>query len=113
MKTQSIMTLEVTPYGPDQALIGPTAPICEDIDSLIKLLATVRLRYGNVPVKHKIQWGASALWAGDRQKLEIEKLRKSNKSLRRKVRDARALLEAWADDAANLKEHAQNTLEPT
>ena len=66
----------VEPYPPDVAVAGLDAPKCDQIDDLIRLLVTIRERWGNTAVRYRVQWGASALWAEDDQKREIEKLKK-------------------------------------
>lgn len=68
------MTFE--PYPDDVACAGPTAPHCDQIEDLIRLLVTIHHRWGNTAVKYRVQWGASALWAEDEQKQTIEKLQK-------------------------------------
>ncbi len=68
--------MNLEPYQPEVACSGPTAPKCEQIDDLIRLLVTIRERWGNTAIKYSIQWGASALWVEDVQKQEIEKLKK-------------------------------------
>ena len=68
--------MEVEPHDNDTPLLGPGAPKCEQVDDLIRLLVTVRHRFGNTAVRYRIQWGANALWAEDAQKREIERLKK-------------------------------------
>ena len=68
--------MEVEPYPSDVACAGPSAPKCEQIDDLIRLLVTIRERWGNTAVKYRIQWGANALWAEDTAKQEIARLKK-------------------------------------
>lgn len=77
--------MEIQPFGSDIACAGPTAPDCEQIDDLIKLLVTIRERYGNTAVRYRISWGASALWAEDAQKKEIATLTKSVARLKAKL----------------------------
>lgn len=76
--------MEITPYAGDVAVAGPSAPSCEQIDDLIKLLVTIRERWGNTAIRYNIQWGGSAGWAEDDQKKEIERLKKSLKRLKAK-----------------------------
>jgi hypothetical protein len=66
----------VEPYPGDVPCAGPNAPKCDQIDDLIKLLVTIRERWGNTAIKYRLQWGANALWAEDEQKREIDKLKK-------------------------------------
>lgn len=39
--------MNVDPYDSDVACAGPNAPPCDQIDDLIKLLVTIRHRWGN------------------------------------------------------------------
>lgn len=68
------------------ACAGPTAPKCDQIDELIKLLVTIRERFGNTAVKYRVQWGANDLWAEDEQKREIDRLKKRLKKLKSQVK---------------------------
>lgn len=68
--------MNVEPYPGDVACAGPTAPKCEQIDDLIRLLVTIRERWGNTAIRYSVQWGASALWAEDAQKRQIDRLTK-------------------------------------
>ena len=74
----------VDPYPADVACAGPTAPKCEQIDDLIKLLVTIRERWGNTAIRYRVQWGGSALWAEDAQKKEIASLKKKLAKLKSK-----------------------------
>jgi hypothetical protein len=66
--------MNVEPYPKDVACCGPDAPACEQIDDLIRLLVTIRERFGNTAIKYRLQWGGSALWADDEQKKLIRDL---------------------------------------
>lgn len=74
--------MEVEPYPNDVPVSGSDAPKCEQVDDLIKLLITIRHRYGNTAIRYRIQWGGSALWAEDEQKRKIDKLEKQLKRLK-------------------------------
>jgi hypothetical protein len=67
--------LNIEPHPPGVAVAGPTAPVCDQIDDLIRLLVTIRERWGNTAVKYRVSWGASALWAEDAMRREIETLK--------------------------------------
>ena len=82
--------MEVIPHGRDVACAGPNAPACEQIDDLIKLLVTIRERWGNTAVRYHINWGSNALWAEDSQKRKIDSLTKSLQRLKAKVKRIRA-----------------------
>lgn len=56
------MNKEIEIYDDDTALCGEDAPPkANQIDDLIKYLATISHRFGNTAVEYSIQWGASAL----------------------------------------------------
>jgi hypothetical protein len=74
--------MQVEPYPSDVACAGPNAPKCERIDDLIKLLVTIRERWGNTAIGYRVQWGGTALWVEDAQKQEIAKLKKKLKKSR-------------------------------
>ncbi len=74
----------IEPYPSDVACAGPNAPKCEQIDDLIKLLVTIRERWGNTAVKYRVQWGGNALWAEDEQKRKIDKLTKQVERLKKR-----------------------------
>ena len=74
--------IQIEPHLPEVACAGPTAPKCEQIDDLIKLLVTIRERWGNTAVKYRIQWGSNALWAENAEKTEIDRLKKRVKKLK-------------------------------
>lgn len=74
--------MDIEPHGPDVPVAGPDAPACEQIDDLIKLLVTIRHRWGNTAVKYRVSWGGSALWAQDDQKKEIERLKRKLERLK-------------------------------
>lgn len=57
--------MQVEPYDDGVACAGPSAPECEQIDDLIRLLVTISHRWGNTAVKYRVSWGGSALWAED------------------------------------------------
>lgn len=76
----------VEPFPPEVACTGLTAPKCEQIDELIRLLVTIRERWGNTAVRYNIQWGGTALWAEDAQKEEIERLKKRVERLKNRVK---------------------------
>jgi len=66
--------MQIEPHSDDVALLGPDAPAADQIDDLLRLLVTIRHRWGNTAVRYRIQWGANALWANDAQKRRIEAL---------------------------------------
>jgi hypothetical protein len=66
--------MEIEPYPSDVACAGPKAPKCEQIDDLIKLLVTIRERWGNTAVKYRVTWGGNALWVEDEHKRTIAEL---------------------------------------
>lgn len=68
--------MNIEPHPGDVAVAGPNAPKCEQIDDLIKLLVTIRERWGNTAIKYRVQWGGSVLWAEDADKKEIARLKK-------------------------------------
>lgn len=67
--------ITIQPYADHIALNGNNAPKIDKIDDLIRLLVTIRRRYGNTAVVFSIQWGASALWARSQLRSAIEILR--------------------------------------
>lgn len=69
--------MNIEPYPGNVPLAGPEAPNCNQIDDLIKLLVTIRERFGNTAVKYRVQWGANALWAESAQRQEIARLREA------------------------------------
>ena len=75
--------MNVEPYPPEVACAGPEAPECGQIDDLIRLLVTIRERFGNTAVRYRVQWGANALWIEDAQKQEITKLKQRSERIRR------------------------------
>lgn len=77
--------MNIEPFDKSVACAGPTAPKCEQIDDLIRLLVTIRQRWGNTAIRYRFQWGSSALWADDAQKREIDKLKKQVKRLKAKL----------------------------
>ena len=77
--------MQIEPYAGDVAVYGPSAPNCEQIEDLIRFLVTIHHRWGNTAIRYRIQWGASALWAEDAQKREIDKLKKQIKTLKTKL----------------------------
>jgi hypothetical protein len=76
--------MNIEPYEDSVACAGPTAPKCEQIDDLIKLLVTIRDRFGNTAIKYRVTWGGSALWAEDEMRREIAKLKSQVKRLKAK-----------------------------
>jgi hypothetical protein len=76
--------MNVEPFADHVAIAGPDAHKCDQIDDLIRLLVTVRSRFGNTAVRYRVQWGSAALWADDAQKREIEKLLAKVKRLKAK-----------------------------
>lgn len=66
--------MNIEPHPPDVACAGPDAPKCEQIDDLIRLLVTIRERWGNTAIRYSIQWGGNAMWAEDEQRQEIRRL---------------------------------------
>jgi hypothetical protein len=79
--------MKIEPYGSGVSAAGPEAPKCEHIDELIKLLVTIRKRWGNTDIKYRISWGGLALCVEDAEKTEIDRLTKlvakKNKQLKR------------------------------
>jgi hypothetical protein len=57
------------PYPDDVSI---TTITCGQIEDLIKLLVTIRHRWGNTAIKYNIQWGASALWSDVHLRIERE-----------------------------------------
>jgi hypothetical protein len=80
--------MNVEPYEDGVACAGPTAPDCDRIDDLLRLLVTIRERWGNTAVRYRFQWGAAALWAEDGQKKELAKLKAKIERLKRKAAKA-------------------------
>jgi len=74
-----------TPYEGQVPLCGATAPRPEDIDGLIKLLETIRHRFGNTCVNYKIKWGSSSLWEQDALTRKVKYLQKRVKNLKAKL----------------------------
>lgn len=74
------------PYPSDVACAGPNAPKCDQIDDLIRLLVTIRERFGNTAIKYRVQWGGNALWAEDEQKREIARLKKRVERMKKQIR---------------------------
>lgn len=66
--------MKIEPYGDDVPMSGPDAPVAETIDALMRVLATIRYRFGNTAVTYSISWGGSALHARGRQLAQIEML---------------------------------------
>lgn len=79
----------ILPHPDDVPLAGPDSPCADQIDDLIKILCTIRKRWGNTAVKYKIQWGSQALWAESGERRRIAKLEEENRALRE------ALDSAW------------------
>lgn len=79
-------TFHVEPYHENVACAGPSAPKCQQIDELIRLLVTIRDRFGNTCVKYRVQWGATAMHATDNDKQTIDRLRKRVKKLREELK---------------------------
>lgn len=71
----------ITPYSNDVAASGPTAPKCDRIDDLIRLLVTIRHRFGNTAVKYRVAWGGSEHWCADELHKEIDRLKAENETL--------------------------------
>lgn len=78
--------MNIEPYGHDIACAGPDVPACEQIDDLIKLLVTIRERWGNTAIRYRIHWGGSAGWAEDDQNKEIARLKISLARLKAKLK---------------------------
>lgn len=74
--------MNVESWPGDVACSGPSAPKCKQIDDLIKLLVTIRERFGNTAIKYDVKWGSYALWVADAQRIEIEKLKMKIKRLK-------------------------------
>lgn len=66
--------MNIEPYPDGVACAGPEAPVADQIDDLIRLLVTIRHRWGNTAVRYRVRWGASGLWAHDEQKQRIADL---------------------------------------
>lgn len=75
--------MNIEPFGDDVPLQGPDAPVPEQIDGLLRLLATIRHRFGNTVVTYRFQFGATALWACDGQKQRIAELLDAGQKLLR------------------------------
>lgn len=69
--------MQIEPYPDDVALLGEGSPAPHQIDDLIRVLVTIRHRWGNTAVRYRVQWGSNALWANDAQKREIEDLERA------------------------------------
>jgi hypothetical protein len=69
-----IKAMNIEPYSPDVAAAGPNAPKCEQIDDLIRLLVTIRERFGNTSINYRVTWGGSSLWIEDEMRQKIAKL---------------------------------------
>lgn len=76
----------VEPYDKDVACAGPEAPKCEQIDDLIRLLVTIRERFGSTAIQYLVTWGGSALWAKDVMRQTITKLENKVKRLQKKIK---------------------------
>ncbi len=57
--------IEVEPFADDVPLNGPGRPKVETADELLRLLATIRHRWGNTVITFSGKWGSNALWARD------------------------------------------------
>jgi hypothetical protein len=56
--------MNIEPYPPGQALLGPEAPPPSDrLSALLRYLATIYERFGDTTVAYRVRWGASGLWA--------------------------------------------------
>lgn len=66
--------MHVLPFDNDTPLLGDGAPDARQIDDLLRVLATIRHRFGNTAVRYSIQWGSQGCRAIDGQKREIERL---------------------------------------
>lgn len=73
--------MNIEPYPDDVACAGPDAPKCEQIDDLIRLLVTIKHRWGNTAITYRVTWGGSSLWVEDAQKQEIDRLERKLKRL--------------------------------
>jgi hypothetical protein len=78
--------MEIEPYAADVPCAGPTAPKADQIDELIRLLVTIRHRWGNTAIKYRVTWGGSALCAQDEMRTQIDRLKKRVKRLQAKVK---------------------------
>lgn len=81
--------MNIEPYADDVSCAGTNAPKADQIDDLLRLLATIRHRYGNTAIKYRVTWGGSAFWAEDAQRTEIDRLKKRIKRLQAKAKAAR------------------------
>ena len=73
--------MNVQPFNDDVALCGPGAPEATQIFDLLRYCATVWHRFGNTAVTFNLKWGATALWARDKQANEIVELQAENARL--------------------------------
>jgi predicted RNA-binding Zn-ribbon protein involved in translation (DUF1610 family) len=73
------------PYADDVACAGPDAPKCDRIDELIRLLVTIRHRFGNTAVQYRVTWGGSALWTEDELRGQIRQLEADRDQLRQQL----------------------------
>jgi hypothetical protein len=64
----------VKPLADDVPMAGERMPTAEQIDDLLRILATIRVRFGNTAVTYSIEWGGGALWAADKQAKRIAEL---------------------------------------
>lgn len=70
--------MKIEPYPDDVAVCGPETPDIDQIDDLIRLLVTIRHRFGNTAVRfNRLCWGATALWASDSQAKRIDAIREA------------------------------------
>lgn len=59
----------------DSPLLGPGARKADHVDDLIRVLMTIRKRFGNAKVSYRINWGEGALHAQDGLRERLEKIR--------------------------------------
>lgn len=70
----------LVPYSGDTPLAGAKSPRAETVEDLIKILLTIRSRFGNTAVRCSLSWGSNALWASSEATERIEKLEGAIKS---------------------------------
>jgi hypothetical protein len=75
--------MNIEPFDDEVPVVGEKAPCANQIDDLIRLLVTIRHRWGNTAVQYRVTWGGSALWAQDDLRKQIAKLERKIKKLKR------------------------------
>lgn len=67
--------MQIDPYPDDVPLMGPGAPKADRVEDLIRLLVTLRNRFGNTIVRYAVSWGSRGLQVNDAQKTHIDRLK--------------------------------------